>query len=111
MSILNALIEFLNTEAGLLLVGAVVTWLGQRVLVELPTANREQVDRAARIAVWAVEQLRKSQTLTAEESKARALEAARNALPIAVRMMVKDESLSHAIEAVIGEANAKAAKP
>lgn len=111
MTLIQSLFEFLNTEAGLLLLGTLITWLGQRVLVELPTANREQVDRAARIAVWAVEQLRKSQTLTQEEAKARALEAARNALPIAVRMMVKDESLSHAIEAVIGEANSKAVKP
>lgn len=108
MTLLQSLFEFLNTEAGLLLLGTLITWVGQRVLVELPTANREQVDRAARIAVWAVEQLRKSKDLTPDEAKAHALEAARKALPIAVRVMVKEESLSNAIEAVIGEANAKA---
>lgn len=103
MNFLNFIIEFLNTEAGAALAMAVAGWLAMYV----PQKNRDQVDRAAQIAVHFVEQMKRRGTIaTGDQAKAAALDAAKASLPFAVRLMTKNETLERAIEAVIGMNNA-----
>lgn len=103
---MEALIQILNSDLILAIVPVLLAWLNMYVSKE----NRVQIDRAAKIAVHYVEQMRKNGKLTDEDMADKALEAAKDTLPMAVRLMVKDEALIAAIEATVGLMNVKSEK-
>lgn len=99
----STIVEILNSDLVLALVPVILAWLNMYVSKE----NRVQIDRAAKIAVHYVEQMRKNGKLTDEELSDAALQAAKDTLPMAVRLMVKDEALVAAIESTVGLMNVK----
>lgn len=101
MEILNALIDFLNTEAGTALILAIAGWIAKQVSNE----SREHVDRAARIAVFAVAQAKKHRGLSNEEAKEMAVKSAVRAMPILYRVVTRKASIEDAIESVVGQMN------
>lgn len=103
---MEALLQILNSEIVLAIVPVLLAWLNMYVSKE----NRIQIDRAAKIAVHYVEQMRKNGKITEDQISEAALEAAKNTLPMAVRLMTKDESLIAAIEATVGLMNVKSSK-
>lgn len=104
----QTIIDILNSDLVMAIIPVLLAWLNMYVSKE----NRAQIDRAAKIAVHYVEQMRKNGRINQEDLSATALQAAKDTLPMAVRLMVKDDALVAAIEATVGimNANNKAAK-
>lgn len=109
MDTLNHIIDFLSTPAGQAIVLALVGWLS----VYIPTKNREQLDRATKLAFHYIEQMKRQGAVTDKsDAITKAVEAARASLPMAVSMLTTDAAIIQAIEAHVGAANVgKSAAP